>query len=143
MTKSVNKPTTTFWIISILTLIWNIMGVAAYLGQAYMTNDVLATLPESEQLYYANLPFWVTAAFATAVFTGFFGCVALLFRKKIAYILFIISLVAVIVQAVYNFLIQEYMAIEIVQIIWTLIIILIALFLVYFSSKSIKANMIS
>lgn len=143
MSKSTNKPTTSFWVISVIALIWNILGVVAYLGQAYMTDEILATLPEAEQLYYANMPPWVTAAFATAVFGGLLGCISLLIKKKMAYFLFILSLIAVIIQATYNFVIQNDMPVETFQMIWSLVVILVAAFLVYFSSKSIKAGMIS
>lgn len=143
MSKSTNKPTTSFWIISVIALIWNILGVVAYLGQAYMTDEMIATLPKAEQLYYANIPPWVTAAFATAVFGGLLGCIALLIKKKMAYFLFILSLIALLIQASYNFIIQENMPVETTQMIWSLVIILVGIFLVYFSSKSIKAGMIS
>ena len=42
MENNNNKPTTTFWIIGVIALLWNIMGVLAYLGQAYMTDEVRA-----------------------------------------------------------------------------------------------------
>jgi len=136
MTNSTNKPTPTFWIIGIAALIWNIMGVSAYLGQAYMTDEILKALPESEQLYYTNIPAWVTAAFAIAVFAGTIGCIVLLFRKNWATILFVISLIAVIVQFVYNFMIQDYMEISMGNLIMPLVVIAIAIFLIWYSNKS-------
>lgn len=143
MTNSINKTTTTFWIISAVALLWNLSGVYAYLEQAYMTDEVIATLPEPEQMYYNNVEAWVIAAFAIAVFAGTFGCLALLFRKKMAFILFILSLIAVLLQATYNFYIQKFMPIEGVQIIWTLVIILIAILLVWFSKDAIKKGILS
>lgn len=143
MTNSINKTTTTFWIISVVALLWNLMGVYAYLEQAYMSDEVIATLPEPEQMYYNNVEAWVIAAFAIAVFAGTFGCLALLFRKKMALILFILSLIAVLLQATYNFYIQKFMPIEGIQIIWTLVIILIAILLVWFSKDAIKKGILS
>lgn len=143
MSKSTNKPTTSFWIISVIALIWNLIGVIQYLMQAYMTDEVVTTLPEPVQLYYENLPSWVTAAFALAVFTGLLGCIALLIRKKIAYYLFIISFICVVAQSIYNLVIQDFMPVETSQLIVTMFIFVIAAFLIWFTSKSIKANMIS
>ena len=80
--NSTNKPPVWFWIVSVVALIWNGMGVMAYLGQAYMSDDALAALPEAEQALYANVPAWATAAFAIAVWGGLLGCLALLLRKK-------------------------------------------------------------
>jgi hypothetical protein len=143
MENSNKKTTNWFWIISIVALIWNIMGVAAYLGQAYMTDEVLATLPEQDQLYYANVPPFITGAFAIAVFSGFIGCVLLLFRKKLANYLLIVSFIAVIIQSVYNFFIQKYMVVDLKQTAWTLVIILIALFLVWYSNKLTKEKILT
>lgn len=143
MTISNNKPTSTFWIIAIAALIWNIMGVAAYLGQAYMTDEVLNALPDAEQLYYTNIPTWVTAAFAISVFAGFFGCVTLLLRKKWAKVLFIVSLLAVLSQFTYNFFMQDYMEVTITKAIMPIIVIGIAIFLIWYSKKSEENGWIS
>ncbi|WP_372767359.1 hypothetical protein [Lutibacter sp.] len=142
MNDSTNKPTSAFWIISAVALLWSISGVIAYLGQAYMTNEVLATLPEAEQAYYNNVPAWVTGVFAIAVFAGVFACVGLLMRKKWATTLFIVSLVAVITQFIYNFFIQTFMEVSGYKMIWPMVIIVIALFLVWFSRKSEKEGWI-
>lgn len=143
MTKKANKPTSAFWIISVVALLWNIMGVAAYLGQAYMTDEVLKLLPEGEQAFYNNVPAWVTGAFAIAVFAGVFGCVGLLMRKNWATILFVISLIAVIAQSTYNLFIQKFMEVPLQHMIWSLVVILIAIFLVWFSRNADKKGWIS
>ncbi len=143
MKDSSNKPTTAFWIISAAALLWNIMGVIAYLGQAYMTEEVLKALPLTEQEYYNNVPAWVTAAFAIAVFAGVFGCVGLLMRKKWATILFSISLISVIAQFTYNFLIQTDMEVSTIHMIWSFVVIIIAILLIFLSRKSAKEGWIS
>jgi hypothetical protein len=51
----------------------------------------------------------VTAAFAIAVFAGFVASVAFLMRKRVAVRLFLLSLLAVIVQFSSYFIITEYM----------------------------------
>ena len=143
MTNSTMKPPTLFWVIAIIALIWNIMGVVAYLGQAYMTDEALALLPETDQLYIKNVASWVTAAYATAVFAGVFGSIALLIRKKVAKLLFIISFIGVLFQSSYNFFIQEFMTIETFQIVWSIIIIAICLFLIWYAQISNKKAWIS
>ena len=137
MTNSTTKPTMVFWIISIIALFWNIMGVIAYLGQAYMTDDALALLPESDQAYYANVPAWVTAAFAIAVFTGFLGSVALVLKKKWAKPMFLLSFITVVVQIVYNLLIQDFVELSGARVILPLITLVVAIFLVWFAKDSI------
>jgi hypothetical protein len=136
MTTSTKKPTTIFWIIASVLLLWNLSGIMAYVTQMTISDEALALLPTNEQLYYANVPFWVTAAFAVAVFAGTLGCIALLFRKKWAITLFIISLVGVLAQFIHNVFIQEFMEIVFKQLLWSFAIIAIAVFLIWFSKKA-------
>lgn len=97
------KPPTWFWVVSVLALLWNLSGVAAYLAQAFMSTEDLATMPEAERLLYETQPAWVTGAFALAVWGGALGCIALLLRKKWAVPVFIISLVGILAQMSYTF----------------------------------------
>ncbi|WP_142786071.1 hypothetical protein [Changchengzhania lutea] len=96
-----NKPPIWFWIISVIALIWNLMGVNAYLQQAFDTDSFRAMYSEEQLNMVANTPAWVTAAFAIAVFSGALAGIALLIRKKWATTLWLISLVAVIFQMGY------------------------------------------
>lgn len=143
MSNSSTKPTAIFWIISVIALLWNIMGVIAYLGQAYITPEALALLPEAEQAWYTNVPAWVTAAFAIAVFAGTLGCIALLLRKKWASILFVVSLICVLAQSMYTFLIQTFIEITVEKALMPISIIIIALFLVWYANQSTKKGILS
>ena len=84
-----------FWIICSLALIWNLIGVIAYFGQTFMSEEILSSLSKTEQNYFLNMPVWVTASFATAVFTGVFGAISLLLKKKPAVFLFLISIILI------------------------------------------------
>lgn len=143
MTDKTIKPTSAFWIISVAALIWNIMGVIAYLGQAYMTEVVLKALTEGEQAYHNNVPAWVTAVFAIAVFAGLFGSLGLLMRKKWATMLFIVSLIAVIAQLIYNVFIQKFIELSGEKIIFPIVVLIIAILLVFLSRKAAKEGWIS
>ena len=135
--NNTQKPNAFFWIIGILALLWNIMGVVAYLGQAYMTDDVLNKLPEADQEWYNNVPAWVTAAFAIAVFAGFIACIGLLLRKKWAVTLFVISFIGVLVQQIYNFFIQDFVELTGQRLYMPIIVVIIAGFLMWYS-KGLK-----
>ena len=76
------KPPVWFWIISILALIWNSMGVNQYLQQAYNTEAFKSMVSTEELEMIGQLPTWYTAVFAIAVFAGALGCILLLLRKK-------------------------------------------------------------
>ena len=140
---NLTKPTTTFWIIGVLALLWNSIGIMAYLEQAYMSREDLESLPVAEQAFYNNLPGWVTAVFAIAVFLGTLGCIALLMKKKWATILFSVSLIAVIAHFIRNVFIQTDMEVSVVNMIWSVVVLLIALFLVWYSKKSTSNGWIS
>ncbi|MDP2540650.1 hypothetical protein CSC81_03705 [Tenacibaculum discolor] len=137
MTDS-NKPTTLFWIIGVAALVWNGLGVMQYLGMAYMTDEVKAALPEAEKALYDNIPSWVTAAFAIAVFGGLIGSAFLLMRKKLARPMFLISLIAIIVQMSYNLFMSR--AAEVYgpgSVIMPIMVIVIGVFLLMYSKKTI------
>lgn len=136
MSETQNKPTTAFWVIVVIALVWNLMGVYAYLAQAYMTAQELAALPVEEQALYENVPAWVTAAFALAVFGGALGCILLLLRKKLAVIVLIISFVAILAQMTYNFFMSK--AMEVYGpggMVMPIMVIVIGAFLVWYAKK--------
>jgi hypothetical protein len=84
-----------FWAISAIALIWNVMGCINFFVQ--MNPDMVASYRETEQAIISGRPIWATGAFAMAVFGGALGCLLLLLRKSAAYYLFIASLLGVIV----------------------------------------------
>jgi len=138
--NTTNKPKVAYWIIAIIALIWNAMGVMAYIGQAYMTDDAKALLPEAQRELYENVPAWATAAFAIAVFGGLIGSLALIMKKKWAIPVFLLSLLGVLVQMVYNFFLSNNMDVYgPVGYIMPIMVIVIAIFL-YMYSKKAKTN---
>ena len=107
MTSYLRKPSSLFYIISSMALVWNLMGVFNFLGQVLMSDEVLASLPKDQQLLYQDVPVWVTAAFAIAVFSGTLGAVFLLLKKKIASTFFILSFIGIVTQMSYGLLLDE------------------------------------
>jgi len=104
MTTNVRtKPPAWFWIVSVLALLWNLMGVYAYLMDAYMKDEMATSLSEAQKSIFENQPAWITGAYAIAVFAGALGCIALLMRKKWAKPLFWLSIIAVVSRTVYYF----------------------------------------
>lgn len=137
--STINKPTTGFWVISIIALIWNLMGVMAYLGQAYMTDEMIAMLPENQQELYTNIPTWYTAAFAVAVFGGVLGCILLLLKKKLAKTVLLISFIGVIIQMYYNFFVSNSMEVYGPGgAIMPIMVIIISVFLIWFAKHGIR-----
>lgn len=144
MTDLLNKkPPVWFWIVTVIGLIWNAMGVMQYLGQAYSTDSFKSQYTEEQLNIILNTPAWATAAFAIAVFSGLLGCVFLLLRKRIAYALLLISLIGVIVQMYHNLFVVN--SIDIygpAAVVMTGMILVLGLFLLWFSKHSIKKGWI-
>ena len=79
------KPHSSFWIICIIALIWNIMGSGNFIMQ---TNpEMLANYPEAAQSLITSRPQWSTIAFAIAVFGGVAVDILPLMKKSVAYYL--------------------------------------------------------
>ena len=130
-----NKPNTGFWIIAVIALIWNIMGVFQYLSSTLMKDEMRELMTEDQLALMDSLPSWYTAAFAIAVFSGLLGCLLLLMRRKWAVPVFLVSLLAVLVQMGYWLFATDAMTVYGTQaVIMPLIVIIVAIFL-YFYSK--------
>lgn len=138
------KPTTAFWIVSVLALLWNLMGVAAFLGQMMITPEAIAMLPAAEQELYSNVPLWATIAFGVAVWGSALGCVLLLVRKKLAVPVLSIALAAILVQMVHSLAISK--SIEVYGpggMIMPVLVILVGGFLVWYSRKAAAVGWLS
>ena len=98
-----NKPGVVYWIIGVVALLWNLLGVNAYLQEAFQTEAFLAAYNEEQLALMDSTPAWITALFAIAVFSGAIGSLLLLLRKKFAVPLLFISFAAALIQMGYSF----------------------------------------
>lgn len=129
---------------AILALIWNLLGVMAFVGQMLTTPEQIAELPLAEQNLYAATPIWATLAFAIAVFSGALGSVALLMKKAFCYQLFVLSFMGVVVQMFHAFFISDsYQVYGPGGMIMPIMVLVIALVLVRFAAKANNNNWFS
>ena len=82
-----------FWTISIIALIWNLMGVAN-LSMQFIAPES-SSFPEWWREVIVNRPIWSTAAMVLALICAVFGCVLLFLKRAEAVFLFIASLVGI------------------------------------------------
>lgn len=106
------RPPMSFWLIGGAALIWNLFGVVIYVMQVGASpEDLTAAGYTPEQVaFMAATPKWATSAFAIAVTTGVVGCIFLLLQKAWAVMLFVISLLAVLVQNLHAFVLNDTIA---------------------------------
>ncbi len=100
-----------FWIISVLALLWNLLGVMAFFMQVMVSPEILEAMPEAERALMQTIPGWAMGAFAIAVFCGTIGCIGLLLRQRWAKYLFILSLLGIIIQNINAFVFQDSFAV--------------------------------
>lgn len=128
-----------FWVVAVLALLWELMGVGSYLYHVTLSEADIAALPEGQRRLMAIIPPWILGAFAIAVFSGLLGAIALLARRRWARPLFVLSLIAVVVQFGWEFAVAK--AHELLgasSAIFPAIIIVVAALLVWFSGLAIK-----
>lgn len=98
-----SKPNVGFWIIGILGLLWNLVGVFFWYAENFMmTDEVRATLPPERLELMETAPSWGVIVYGIATIGGVLACVLMLAKKKIAVPLFLISLLCILIQMLYG-----------------------------------------
>lgn len=121
-----------FWVIAALTLIWNLLGVANFVIQLNPEN--VAAMPETHRAIVEGRPFYATFGFAAGVFGGAIGCIALLFRRKLATPLFIASFIGVLLTVVHSLSIADTAPFSLFETFMMIIMtIVIAAFLIWYA----------
>jgi hypothetical protein len=104
MVEPTNKKSPTwFMVVSAVLLVWNLLGVMAYIAEVTMSPETLAAFPDEQRQLIENTPVWATAAFAVAVNFGALGCLLLLLKRNLAGLFLQLSLAAVLVQMFHAF----------------------------------------
>ncbi|MGO4222837.1 hypothetical protein AB4Y64_13415 [Lysobacter sp. TAF61] len=92
-----------YWIIATLALVWNLIGVYMFYTQFTGGPAQLAALPAEQRQILEATPSWINAAYGVAVFGGALGAIGLLMKKRWAVSMFLLSLLALIVQVAGSF----------------------------------------
>jgi hypothetical protein len=129
-----------FTVVAILALVWNLLGVLAYIMQVSMTPEMVAQIPPEQRALYEATPAWATGAFAVAVFAGALGSLLLVMKRGLATAFLVLSLLAVLVQNVWGILLSDNLAVlGAASLVMPIVVIVIAVSLV-FLSRSAKAK---
>ena len=102
----------THWLVAGAALIWNLFGFSIYYMTVSITDEQMVARFNPEQVVYMEaIPIWVTSAFAIAVTTAGIASVLLLLRKALALPVFVVSLVAILIQHTYSFVLTDVVAV--------------------------------
>jgi hypothetical protein len=93
-----------FRIAAIVFLLWNLFGCYMFWSQYSMTPEQIAALPAGQQQLWNAMPAWMWIVYGVAVVSGALGAVMLLLNKRAAMPLFVVSLIAIVVQFAQAFL---------------------------------------
>ena len=138
------KPATSFWIIGIVALLWNIIGIMAFSMEVLMTPEALDALPAAERELYESSPLWLYFVYGVAVFGGTLGCVLLLMKKATANRVFVVSLIAILIQMLYSIFFTKSLDVYgLTALIMPVLVIAIAIFLVWYTKNAEAKGWIS
>lgn len=132
-----------YWGVAGFALLWMAFGCFNYVLLMTMSPAELAQLPPAQQEVIDTAPVWVNAAYAIAVWSGLGGAIGLLLRRAWARPLFLVSLLAVILQFGWIFTSTDQLAVEGPSAAaFPLVILLLGVFFVMFADHAQKRGWI-
>ncbi len=133
MNQSTNKLPVWFWIVGVVALLWNLMGLFAFYADMTISESALAAMDAAQRNLYETQALWAKVAFGGAVILGTLGSLGLLMRKRWARPVLVVSLVCVLVQMANSFMTNAYEIMGSGSMVMGSIVLLIAAFLVWFA----------
>ena len=94
-----------FWIIGILSLIWNLMGGMIFISEVFAKEAMMKEFSEAQKEWSRAIPVWIYFVFGISVLSGLAGSITLLKRRRTAILFYVVSCVTVLVQMSYTMLI--------------------------------------
>ena len=131
-----NRPPLWFWIVLALLILWGLSGVFGF----YMSLSAAtrAGMSAYDRALYENAPRWYMPVYGIAVWAGLIGSVLLAFRRRVARLLYVASLVAVVVMFGYTFAATDLIAVKGVAtaITFPIVIVLIGAFQIWLAGHA-------
>jgi len=130
-----------YWVVAIIFLLWNLMGVVSFFYHTFITDEALQKLPEAERDLYNSYPLWTKIVFAIAVLGGAIGSIGLIMKKKWTKPAAIVSLAAIIPQMIHNlFFTNSGEVYGPANVVMPVLVIIFGVLLVWFTSVGVKKS---
>ena len=133
------------WVVGGLSLVWNAFGAFDYLMTQTQNEAYMAAFTPEQLAFFYGFPWWLTAAWAIAVWGSVAGSVLLLLRKAIAVPVFVVSLACMVLTSFHNFVLTN--GAEVMggmgPIIFSAVIFVVAVLLVVYSRKQRSAGVLT
>lgn len=94
------------WVIGVLTLMFNAMGIVSYLTTKLKMLDQMGLTPEQVAFMYAY-PAWVSAFWALGVWGAFAGSVLVLARSRWAFAAMVVAMIGLVGTTLGNYVILD------------------------------------
>ena len=95
------------WIVGVLAVLWNAIGAFDYTASQLRLDFYMSQFTPEQLEYFYGFPTWAVACWATAVWFALAGSVGLLLRGRWAVWLFGISIVAMVLTALYSYVLSD------------------------------------
>ena len=133
-----------FWILTVIFLLWNTVGLSSFMSHTFMAEKMMESMTPEQIALMDEYPLWSKIVFAVATIAGFLGALGMVLRKKWARMLLMISLVAVLIQMGHNLFMTS--AIEVYgttqAVMMPVLVIILAFIQVWFAGFSQKKGWI-
>ena len=140
METKINPPTS-FWIIGIFALVWNIIEL--YIS-AYKMDFLQENSTAEEFEFIQSIPYWYGIIFVIAIFSETIGAFMLLLKKKLAVKFFAVALLSLIIIEIYWLFLTDISNTSIIlTFIVPIVVIGIDIFLYVYSKKAVKKGWIT
>lgn len=138
-----NKTPLHFWIVSIVSLLWNSVGAFDYLATKLRLESYMSQFTAEQLDYFYGFPLWMVAAWAIGVWGALLGSLTLLLRKPWAVWLFGASIAGLAVSSLYSFVLTDgAKAMGSGGTMFTVVIWAIALFLFFYARAMAKRGVL-
>lgn len=100
MERVTEKAPASVWVVGVLALLWNLVGVGMFLFQTLLPDAALQSMPPDQRAVYEATPAWLYVFYGVATIGGALGALGLLLRRRWAVAVFLVALLALVLQVV-------------------------------------------
>lgn len=109
MTDALARRPWHLWLVGVIAVLFNAIGAFDFVmsgvqGADYMTS---AGMTPEQIAHYQEMPMWMTIVWAVGVFGAFLASLLLLLRRKLALPVFVLSLVAFLINLYYTYVLTD------------------------------------
>ena len=132
------------WIVGVLALLWNFMGAFDYLATQLKLESYMSNFTQEQLDYFYGIPAWAVSGWAFAVWGAVAGSIGLLMRKRWSVWAFAVSLVGMVVSSIYTVILTDGITMSGTGgVIFTVVIWIVAIFLLWYSMQQAKTGVLT